>query len=182
MEEQIKNLSDIEVNLTPLMMAMAIPISFAIQFIKALANKLEFFRAEEIKKSLFPIVSIALTVGAYWLAGIQEYLLAGIVMGLAASGGYQAFNGTAKLIKKNGGTAIIIVCAMLLIFGCSQVQMSPAYQQELYMSNVLVQSLNADCQAGDPNACKEGLNESAQILQLLVDAVEGRAPIEGETQ
>ena len=77
---------------------------------------------------------------------------------------------------------IIIILILSFLPGCSQVQMSPAYQQELYMTNALVQSLNADCQAGDPNACKEGLNESAQILQLLVDAVEGRAPIEGETQ
>ena len=88
-------------------------------------------------------------VGSYFVSEMQELKLALIVAALIAVG--------------------------IVLTGCSQVQMSPAYQQELYMSNVLVQSLHADCQAGDPNACKEGLNESAQILQLLVDAVEGRA-------
>jgi len=65
----------------------------------------------------------------------------------------------------------VVVCLPLL--GCSQVQMSPAYRQQLVMSSILVQSLNEDCQAGDPNACEKGLAESARILQLLVDAVEG---------
>ena len=121
--------SQIDVTLTPLMMAMAIPISFAIQFIKALAKKVSFFEAEEIKKSFFPMVSIALTMAAYRLAGIEEWLLAGIVMGLAASGGYQAFAGTAKLIKKptqfgtgSGGCkktlVCILLCFLLLTSGC----------------------------------------------------------------
>jgi hypothetical protein len=68
---------------------------------------------------------------------------------------------------------ILIVLAGLFIAGCSQVQMSPAYRQELVMTNILVQSLNDDCQGGDPNACKQGLAESADVLQLLVDAVYG---------
>ena len=104
MEDQVGNLSDIEVTLTPLMMALAIPISFAIQFIKALITKVQFFQAEEIKKSLFPMVSIGITAGVYYIAGIENWILSGVVMGLAASGGYQAFNGAAKLVKKPNGT------------------------------------------------------------------------------
>ena len=80
------------------------------------------------------------------------------------------------LIKALEIDAVIFALIMLIAIaaaGCSQVQMSAAYRQELVMSNVLVQSLNADCQAGDPNACKEGLNESAKVLQLLIDAVQG---------
>ena len=73
---------------------------------------------------------------------------------------------------------VLAVLALMIVAvgGCSQVQMSPAYKQELIMSNIVVQSLNADCQAGDPNACKEGLAESAKILQLLVDAATGIDP------
>ena len=186
MEEQIQQFSDIKVNLTPLMMAMAIPISFAIQFIKALANKVEFFKAEEIRKSFFPMVSIAITMAVYYIAGLNDWLLAGVVMGLAASGGYQAFNGAAKLVNGNGNkhpmvpAAALLLCAMLLFAGCSQVQMSPEYRQNLEMTNVVVQSLNDDCQAGDPNACSKGLAESAEILQLLVDAVHGTASKGGQ--
>jgi hypothetical protein len=66
-----------------------------------------------------------------------------------------------------------LILLLAILGGCSQVQMSPAYRQNLEMTNVLVQSLNEDCRAGDPNACSKGLAESAEILQLLVDAVHG---------
>ncbi len=78
--------------------------------------------------------------------------------------------------------AAILIFAILAVNGCSQVQMSPAYKQELIMTNILVRSLNADCQAGDPNACREGLAESAKVLQLLVDAVAGVDPDGGQVR
>jgi hypothetical protein len=69
--------------------------------------------------------------------------------------------------------AIFIIAAM--VAGCSGVQLSPAYHQQLVMADALVNGLNADCQAGDPNACKEGLNEAAKTLRLFLDASEGRS-------
>jgi hypothetical protein len=60
--------------------------------------------------------------------------------------------------------------------------MSPAYKQNLEMTNIVVQSLNEDCQAGDPNACSKGLAESAEILQLLVDAIHGTTLKGGQQQ
>jgi len=124
-EDQIANLSDIEVTLTDLMMVLAVPISFAIQFIKALADKVEFFKAEEIRKSLFPMISIALTIGAYYIAGVQDFVIAGVVMGLAASGGYQAFSGSAKLIKPVATTAGVLLLCAILIFGCETFKSDP---------------------------------------------------------
>jgi len=78
------------------------------------------------------------------------------------------------------GAFLIVAVTFAAIFllalsmsGCSEVTMSPAYRMNLERTNVLVQSLNGDCAAGDPDACSKGLAESAEILQLLVDAVSG---------
>jgi len=67
-------------------------------------------------------------------------------------------------------TAVIVALA---VAGCGKVWMSAEYKEQLEMSNVVIQSLNADCQAGDDDACRRGLNESAAIVQLIVHAVNG---------
>ena len=77
--------------------------------------------------------------------------------------------------------AAILILAFGL-YGCSQVQMSSAYRQNLEATNVLVQELDARCQAGDPNACCEGLAESAKYLQGLVAAVRGVDPNGGQVR
>lgn len=77
--------------------------------------------------------------------------------------------------------AALLILAFAL-FGCSQVQMSPAYRQNLEATNVLVQELDARCQAGDPNACAGGLAESAKYLQGLVTAVRGVDPNGGQVR
>jgi len=71
----------------------------------------------------------------------------------------------------------LVFLAILLVAinagGCSQVTMSPQYKANLEMSNIAVQEMNERCIGGDPNACRDGLAESAEMLQLLVDAVHG---------
>ena len=89
--------------------------------------------------------------------------------------------------KVGSGLILAVVFGAILLLGlslsgCSQVQMSPAYRQQLEMTNIIVQSLNEDCKGGDPNACAKGLNESAGILQLLVDAVHGTVSKGGDEQ
>jgi len=94
--------------------------------------------------------------------------------------------GRTKFEVGAGLILVFVFAAILLVAmsagGCSQVTMSPAYRQNLEMTNVVIQSLNADCQAGDPNACSKGLAESAEILQLLVDAVHGVDSTKGGLQ
>lgn len=178
MEGQVGNLNDIDVTLTPLMMALAIPISFAIQFIKALATKVQFFQSEEIRKSFFPMVSIAITAAVYYFAGIERWLLASVVMGLTASGGYQAFSGAAKLVKKpnmsgtgSGGgmrapgtTAMVLILCSLLIFGCETFQQDP--RAELLAAqktfSATVDSLTVLHRAGKIN------QEDTQMLTVLI--------------
>lgn len=65
---------------------------------------------------------------------------------------------------------------LLCSAGCGKIWMSSDYQSQVEMSNVVIQSLNTDCQAGDDDACRRGLNESAAVVQLIVDAVHGVEP------
>ena len=69
--------------------------------------------------------------------------------------------------------AMLAICLVVMLSGCGKVWMSAEYKEQMEMSNVVIQSLNADCQAGDPNACRQGLAESAEIVQLIVDAANG---------
>jgi len=66
-----------------------------------------------------------------------------------------------------------IILLALSMAGCTQVWMSPGYKQNLEATAVVVTELDARCQGGDPNACRDGLAESAKYLQDLVDAVHG---------
>lgn len=78
--------------------------------------------------------------------------------------------------------AVTAVVMVLMLSGCGKVWMTAEYREQIEMSNVVIQSLNDDCQAGDDEACRKGLNESARIVQLIVDAadgVESSAPAEG---
>jgi len=77
--------------------------------------------------------------------------------------------------------AAIFLLAMSLA-GCSQVTMSPAYRQNLEMTNAAVAELDARCKGGDPNACRDGLAESAEYLAGLVDAVNGVDSTKGGQQ
>lgn len=78
--------------------------------------------------------------------------------------------------KKN--LSIILILSVLALSGCLEVQMSARYQQATEMSAIVVAELNARCQAGDPNACKQGLDAASETLNLLVDAMHGRADYE----
>ena len=69
----------------------------------------------------------------------------------------------------------ILILSILLISGCSKVQMSPEYRQVTEMSAINVAELNRRCQDGDAEACKQGLSKASETLNLLVDALHGRS-------
>ena len=62
---------------------------------------------------------------------------------------------------------------MLIVAGCN-VYMSPEYQQTVADAAEAINGLNENCQAGDPNACKEGLAEAAKTVNLILEASYGR--------
>lgn len=69
---------------------------------------------------------------------------------------------------------LMAICIIVLCVGCSQVQMSGHYRQTVEMSAVRVTELNKRCQAGDQQACKDGLDAASKTLNLIVNAMEGR--------
>ena len=71
-------------------------------------------------------------------------------------------------------TIVAAALVVILLAGCSKVRMSADYAKTLEMSEVVVAELNARCQAGDPNACEQGLAEASKTLSLLVDALHGK--------
>ena len=69
---------------------------------------------------------------------------------------------------------VIVGILMILAAGCSPVQMQAEYDRAFRMATINVNELNRRCQEGDTTACTAGLDEAAQILQLVVDAMDGR--------
>jgi len=69
----------------------------------------------------------------------------------------------------------LLMAWLLLFAGCSGVQMAPWYATRTRMAAIHVKALNRACQAGDPNACRDGLAAANDILGQIVDALDGRA-------
>ena len=173
-----------DVTLTQSMIILGVVPMVIVQLFRAVIDYFWPAGPQEIKKPMFSLVGISTAVLIFYALAAKDWLMGGIIIGFAAGGGYDFAKHMGGIVKKatngNGNkpplvpAAVLLLCAMLIAGGCSQVQMSPQYRQQLLMSNALVQSLNGDCQAGDPNACRDGLNESAKTLQKLVDAVDVR--------
>ena len=71
--------------------------------------------------------------------------------------------------------SIIAIFIVSIIAGCNgEAHLPPNVETEVYMAEAFVSEMNERCQAGDPNACSNGLVRSAEILTLIVDALEGK--------
>jgi len=69
---------------------------------------------------------------------------------------------------------MITMFAVLNIAGCNESYLAPNIKTEVYLAEGFVTEMNERCQAGDPNACSEGLNRASKILTLVIDALEGK--------
>ena len=72
---------------------------------------------------------------------------------------------------------VLLVVAMLCV-SCEEAYLPPNVEIEVYQNEAFVAELNRRCQAGDPNACSEGLDRAAKVLTLIVDALEGEGSAE----
>ena len=62
---------------------------------------------------------------------------------------------------------------IVLAGGCN-VYMSPEYQATVRDAAEAIDGLNENCQAGDQEACREGLARAAETVNMILDASYGR--------
>jgi hypothetical protein len=89
-------MSSLEVTITPTMVVIAGFVSYVLQFIKACVCGWPRL-TDAIQKPLWPMVGIALCSLAFGFAHVENFLVAGAILGLAAGGGYDMFKGTTAL-------------------------------------------------------------------------------------
>ena len=118
--EMNQSFGGMDITVTPMMMAMAVPIALAVEFIKAIIGRWKII-TPEVKKPLFPLLGIGLAVLSFWVAGIESWLMSGMLIGLSAGGGYDLFKGMANV--RNGKPVtnkpmVLLLCFLLLAAGC----------------------------------------------------------------
>lgn len=102
---------------------------------------------------------------------IDVDVAAAITAGLGVWGVYARGSAKSRLTLKAG--AVMLLASLLLVGGCSKVQMSSDYGRVVEQSALVVGELSTRCQGGDDLACKEGLRVAAEMLDLVVDAMHG---------
>lgn len=93
-----ESLSNLDVTLTSTTYVVGLVASLAVQFIKAIISRWPSVRPE-IKKPLLPLIGIVLCCLTLAVAGVENWFVAGVVIGLASGGGYDIFKGTSNLSK-----------------------------------------------------------------------------------
>jgi hypothetical protein len=66
---------------------------------------------------------------------------------------------------------LLLISLGLILCGCGKVHMSADYARQVEMAAVNCAVLNERCQAGDEQACMDGLNLAAETLNLIVDGM-----------
>jgi hypothetical protein len=91
-------INSLDVTITPTMFVLAGVVTYMIQFLKACVSTW-IWLTDERENALWPLVGMGLCSVAFGFAGVENYLVAGAVLGLAAGGGYDQFKATSALIK-----------------------------------------------------------------------------------
>ena len=143
----------------------------------------EWYKSKTIWASLVTVViGVLASLGVGDFEGEKDAIVETIMQIVTLVCGIVALVGRVtakhKLTGPSGGTSLLILLVIatvaFCVAGCSQVQLSAPYAQQLEMSAANVNELNRRCQAGDPNACQQGLAEASQTLNLLVDGMHGK--------
>lgn len=169
-----------DVTLTQSMIMLGAVIMIAVQLFRASLMQLWPAGPDEIKKPLTSLVSVSLSMLIFYAMAIESWLMGGIVIGLAAGGGYEFTKNMAGLVKKkvvnagNGKAAanlsmLLLLCAMLIAGGCISAQPNPradlVASQKIFAATV--DSLTALQQAGKFSAGQ------AEQISIFVDIGDG---------
>ena len=150
---------------------------------RKMENSKEWYKSKAVWASL--VVVIVGTLGMFGLGeleGEEETITELVMQIVTVVSSIVALVGrvTAKSKIGSGGSAIspllmlsLVALLALSLPGCGKVRMSPEYAQQLEMAAVNISELNSRCQSGDNEACKLGLAEAAETLNILVDGLHG---------
>jgi hypothetical protein len=111
--------SPMDVTLTPGMLAVGILVSLFTEFVKAIISRWTWM-TETITKPGFPLLGCACCMGIFALAGLEQWMLGGIAVGLMTGGGYDAFKGmaAAKGVKIPPVVPLLLIATLLAVPGC----------------------------------------------------------------
>lgn len=164
--------------------------------IGVLVQFLREFEAVERVKRFIPYLCIALgAVGVKLFGGlpVADCVQLGVAIGLMAAGGYDALTAfsaakkdAAELtshvnlfdsdpaappmpsgVKPPLSMLIALLALLLLAGGCSAPLFTAEQKLLLNQSSAVVSELDTRCQAGDDQACREGLHAAAETLRRL---------------
>jgi len=182
MEEQMQQLQGLDVTVTTTMQVLGVVVALALQFVKAFTARWDFL-SDEMRKPLWPLLSIVLTAFCFYAAKVEGWFVSGVLVGLAAGGGYSLFSGITKAGVKPPPImpVILLLCGFMFIGGCGNVWMAPDYQSQFNQFGDSAHVWLDRCRA-DPNTCGQGLTNMVNELDVWMDIVNGTDPNVGGSQ
>jgi len=162
---------DTTVEFTPVMLVMIAVLGGILQgFKKFLDSKTTATTSLQAVKPLLPLISVLLGVAGAYFTKQPNFVVTGIVIGGAASFGFDIYKGVSP--------TILIICAILFVTcfsGCMPIprpiNMGPVLEAQVELAATTTAEFNRRCEAGDPNACSTGLRLSSETLQIIVDGL-----------
>ena len=113
-----------DVTLTQSMLMLGVVVMTVVQLFKAVLSYLWPDAPDGIKKPLISLVSVGLSMLIFYTIAEKNWLMGGIIIGLASGGGYEFAKNMKSLVPKKAVVpgAALLMCCMLLTSGCWQQQ------------------------------------------------------------
>ncbi len=107
------------VTITYAMMVLTIGVALVVELVKVILSRFAWF-TDDLRKPFLPLLSIALTMATFRATGQTSWLLAGVILGWSASGGYTWVAGMLeKLGLKTKAVVPVLLACSLIAGGCN---------------------------------------------------------------